>query len=106
MLNASPKAIIAPYSESALTQIFTVPPGSEMIVSGSVEDNHHCLTHVTEGIVESKSDSVLAKQGILVAKALVNPSQGRVPLRLMNLTGRPQALHGGGRVVRWCWVNF
>ena len=72
---------------------FTVPPGSEMIVSGSVEDNHHCLSHVTEGIVESKSDSVLAKQGILVAKALVNPSIGRVPLRLMNLTGQPQALH-------------
>ena len=72
---------------------FTVPPGSEMIVSGSVEDNHHCLSHVTEAIVESKSDSVLAKQGILVAKALVNPSIGRVPLRLMNLTGQPQALH-------------
>ena len=64
-----------------------------MIVSGSVEDNHHCPSHVTEEIVESKSDSVLAKQGISVAKALVNPSLGRVPLRLINLTGQLQALH-------------
>lgn len=71
---------------------FTVPPGSEMIVSGSIDDDMHCLSHITEAIVESKSDSVLAKQGILVAKALVNPSQGKVPLRLLNLTGQPQAL--------------
>ena len=71
---------------------FTVPPGSEMIVNGSIDDESYCLAGISEAILEAKTDSSLAKQGIMVAKALVNPSHGKVPLRLMNLTAEPQSL--------------
>ena len=71
---------------------FTVPPGSEMIVNGSIIDESYCLANISEDILEAKTYSSLAKQGIMVAKALVNPSHGKVPQRLMNLTAEPQSL--------------
>ena len=71
---------------------FTVPPGSKMIVNGSIDDESYCLAGISEAKLEAKTDSSLAKQGIMVAKALVNPSHGKVPLRLMNLTAEPQSL--------------
>ena len=71
----------------------TVPPGVEMIIGGKIDLNGEPLTDITTMIVEPKPESVLTKQGILVAKALVNPNSQRVPLRVMNLTDKPQPLH-------------
>ena len=76
-----------------LDESVTVPPGMEMMVKGEISDENGCLSHASELVVESKSDSVLAKRGILVAKALVNPSNGVIPLRLMNLDSKSQSLH-------------
>ena len=76
-----------------LDESVTVPSGMEMMVKGKISDENGCLSHASELVVESKSGSVLAKQGILVAKALVNPSNGVIPLRLMNLDSKPQSLH-------------
>ena len=44
------------------------------------------LREISEMIVEPKSESVLTRQGILVAKALIDPNSERIPLRVMNLT--------------------
>ena len=71
----------------------TVPPGVEMIIGGKIDLNGEPLTDITTMIVEPKPESVLTKQGILVAKALINPNSQRVPLRVMNLTDKPQPLH-------------
>ena len=76
-----------------LDESVTVPPGMEIMVKGKISDENGCLSHTSQLVVESKSDSVLAKQGILVAKALVYPSNGVIPLRLMNWDSKPQSLH-------------
>ena len=71
----------------------TVPPGAEMNIGGKIDLNGQSLTEISEMIVEPKPESVLTKQGILVAKALINPNSERIPLRVMNLTDEPQPLH-------------
>lgn len=76
-----------------LDETVTLPPGAETIVKGRIDDEGHCFSQASEMIIESKSDSVLARQGILVAKALVNTDNSSVPLRLMNLTSKPQQLY-------------
>ena len=76
-----------------LEESITVPSGMEMMVKGKISDEHGYLLHASELVVESKTGSALAKQGILVAKTLVNPSNGFIPLRLINLNSQPQALY-------------
>ena len=71
----------------------TIPPGAEMIIGGKIDLNCQPLAEIKEIIVEPKPESVLTKQGILVAKALINPNSQRVPLRVMNSTDKPQPLH-------------
>ena len=70
----------------------TVPPGCEMMVRGKVDAENFDISQITEAFVESKTESVLVKQGIMVVKALVDPSSGTEPLRLMNLTDKHQFL--------------
>ena len=70
----------------------TVPPGAERIIGGKIDLNGQSLTEISEMIVEPKPESVLTKQGILVAKALINPNSERIPLRVMK-TDEPQSLH-------------
>ena len=77
----------------SLAESLTVPPGMEMMVKGKIDDEHGLLSHESDLVVESKTDSVLAKQGILVAKSLVNARNGCIPLRVINLNSEPQALH-------------
>ena len=63
-----------------------------MMVKGKISDENGCLSDASELVFESESDSVLAKEGMLVAKALVNPSNGVIPLLVMNCS-KPQSLH-------------
>ena len=76
-----------------LDESITVPPGIEMMVKGKINDENGYLSHTSELVIESKTDSVLEKQGILVAKTLVNANNGFVPLRVINLNSQPQSLH-------------
>ena len=76
-----------------LDESITVPRGIEMIVKGKINDENGYLSHTSELFIESKTDSVLEKQGILVAKTLVNASNCFIPLRLINLNSQPQSLH-------------
>ena len=76
-----------------LDESITVPPWIEMMVKGKINDENGYLSHTSELVIESKTDSVLEKQGILVAKTLVNASNGFIPLRVINLNSQPQSLH-------------
>ena len=69
----------------ALTENVQVPPGYEMIVKGRPLDR---FNKDGIGIVET-SDTYASKHGLLVAKALVSPRRGTVPLRIMNVLDRP-----------------
>ena len=70
----------------------TVPPGTEMIIGGKIDLNEPSLLGISEMIIEPKAESDLSKKGILMAKALVNPNSQRIPIRVMNLSDRPQPL--------------
>ena len=76
-----------------LDESITVPPGIEMMVKGKISDENGYLSHTSELVIESKTDSVLDKQGIFVAKTLVNASNGFIPLCVINLNSQPQSLH-------------
>ena len=54
-----------------LDESVTVLPGMEMIVKGKISDENGCLSHASKLVIKSKLDSVLAKQGIFVAKEMV-----------------------------------
>ncbi|MCG8034214.1 MAG: retroviral-like aspartic protease family protein, partial [Candidatus Thiodiazotropha taylori] len=71
----------------------TVPPGCEMIIPGKIMTEDQDISQISEVLVEAKTGSTLAKQGIIVAKALVDPSKGIIPLRVLNLTNEHQILH-------------
>ena len=64
----------------AISEHFTIPPETEMLVEGfttNVIDRH------STGLIEVDT-KFLHKKGLLVAKALVCPSAGTVPIRLAN----------------------
>ena len=59
--------------------ILPYPPGSEMIVNGSIDAKNYCIAGIPEAILEVKTDSGLVKLGTMVSKTLVIPSHGKVP---------------------------
>lgn len=69
----------------ALIENVHVPPGSEMIVKGRPIDN---FDKDSVGILEA-SETFASRYGLLVAKALVSPKMGTVPLRIMNILDQP-----------------
>ena len=69
----------------ALTENVHVPPGSEMIVPGRPLDS---FDKDSVGILEA-SEAFASRYGLLVAKALVSPKMGTVPLRIMNVLDQP-----------------
>ena len=83
--------------ESQLPSIFRitvaenvlVPPTSEMVVPCKVDGG---APHFSNAILEA-ANSKLADRGIFVAKSLVDPCTGNVPLRLINISSEPQQLY-------------
>ena len=69
----------------ALVENVSVPPESETIVSGKPLDN---LDRSRIGLVEP-SMRFVENTGLIVAKVLVDPKNGNVPLRLANLSKDP-----------------
>ena len=51
-----------------LDKSITVLPGIDMMVKGEINDENGYLSHTSELVIESKTDSVLEKQGIIVGK--------------------------------------
>ena len=70
----------------ALMENIQVPPGSEMIVKGRPLDN---FDKDSVGILEA-SKTFASRYGLLVAKALVSPKMGTVPLRILNVLDQPR----------------
>ena len=75
----------------ALVETVKIPPESEVIVSGKPLDN---LDRGRIGLVEP-SRKFVENTGLLVAKVLVDPKKGNIPLRLANLSKEPVAVHRG-----------
>lgn len=73
----------------ALTENIQIPPDCEIMVKGRPIDR---FDKDGVGILEA-SESFLTRYGIMVAKALVSPKLGEVPLRIMNLQDKPCFLH-------------
>ncbi|KAL3831680.1 hypothetical protein ACJMK2_023403 [Sinanodonta woodiana] len=65
-----------------LSEDIIVPSNSEILVTGLIEGE---IVGCEEAVVEPYK-SHLAHNGILVAKAVVNPSYGCIPLRMVNLS--------------------
>ena len=74
----------------SMTETVVVPPRSEMIIPGVVLGN----PHFTAAMIES-GDIPLCDGRVALAKMLVNPSNGDVPVRLMNLGNQPEILPEG-----------
>ena len=74
----------------SMTETVVVPPRSEMIIPGVVLGN----PHLTAAMIES-GDIPLCDGRVALAKMLVNPSDGDVPARPMNLGNQPETLPEG-----------
>ncbi|CAC5404207.1 unnamed protein product [Mytilus coruscus] len=64
-----------------LSDKLTIPPNTEIIISGIVEGDPSSIMNAIIEPIPSKHTETL-----LVAKALVDPSCGQVPIRMVNLS--------------------
>ena len=80
---------IPSHSRIAVIETVEVPPESEIIVKGRSLDrvNSHSI-----GVLEA-TEGFINRSGLLIAKALVSPETGTVPLRVMNLSNEPVMLY-------------
>ena len=74
-----------------LSETVTIPPNSEIIVQGKINDKSNNLTHA---IVQPTS-SQLSNRGILIAKTLVDVHTGELPVRLANTSNDSQKIYSG-----------
>lgn len=72
-----------------LTENVLVPPATEIIVSGEIVGETPLFS---TALLESET-SKLTDKGILMAKSIVDPSTGQIPLRLVNLFDKPTQLY-------------
>ena len=83
--------------ESQMSSVFrikliedvVVPPACEIIVPCKIDGDAPLFSNA---IIEAEG-SKLAKKGILIAKSVVDPCTGEVPLRLVNVNNQPQQLY-------------
>ena len=73
----------------ALAENIEIPPDCEMIVQGRPIDG---FNKDGVGVLEA-SEAFASRYGLMVAKALVSPKMGSVPLRIMNVQDKPCFLH-------------
>lgn len=78
----------------------TVPCGTEMIVPATVDG---ALPHITKGMIECEKLQNL--NGLLLAKTIVDPCDKIVPIRVMNVTDKPQVLYENTHVATCHAIN-
>ena len=76
-------------SRVAIAETVDVPPECEILLMGKPLD---VVDRKGVGVVEA-TDSFIDRSGLLIAKALVCPEFGSVPLRVMNLSNEPCKLY-------------
>ena len=74
----------------AMAETVIVPPYSEMVIPGVVQGQ----AHFTEGLIENL-ESPLCDGHVALAKLVVNPAGGDVPLRVVNMGYQSAKLHQG-----------
>jgi transposase InsO family protein len=75
----------------SLEENVSVPPRTEILTTGIVEpmkDTAHCTSAILE-----PSPKLLEKTGLFIARCLVNPSSGKAPLRIINVSNDTQVLY-------------
>ena len=73
-----------------MAETVIVPPYSEMVIPGVVQGE----THFTEGVIEN-IESALCDGHVALAKLVVNPAGGDVPLRVVNMGYQSAKLYEG-----------
>ncbi|XP_062579683.1 uncharacterized protein LOC134241661 [Saccostrea cucullata] len=68
----------------SVTENVVVPPGTKMIVPGRSTGHVNKCAALLE-----PTNTFVEKQGLMIARSLVNPSKGIVPLRILNLQDEP-----------------
>ena len=69
----------------ALIEDVELSPDTEVVITGKILDHiDRDQSCVVEGV-----DKFMQKTGLLVAKVLVEPKTGRIPIRIANLTDKP-----------------
>ena len=71
----------------SLTEKVTIPPKTEVITIGKIEGDSSSIMNALVQPLQSKH-----LENILVAKSLVDPSRGYVPIRLANITNHEQIM--------------
>ena len=79
-------------TEVSVEETFTIAALSEMEIMGNI-DKECRGTWLVE-------DRLSKKQSILVARALVTPQQGRVPIRVLNLNPKPLTVYKGTKIAK------
>ena len=71
----------------------TIPRVTEMIIPAKIE---RCIPHITKGIIEAEGQAY--KNGLLVAKTVIDPCLDFVPLRVLNVSGKEQVLYANTHI--------
>lgn len=83
----------------ALVETIVIPAGREVVVMGGIELGYGETIVSLEKLGLLESDPSIAEgRQILVARALVDPSEGKVPVRLFNTSSLPTTLYKGSHV--------
>ena len=80
----------------AMAETVIVPPYSEMVIPGVVQGQ----AHFTEGLIEN-IESPLCDGHVALAKLVVNPAGGDIPLCVVNM-GYQSAKHYEGMIIASC----
>lgn len=67
-----------------VSENIVIPPGTEMIVPGRPTGQINKCAAILE-----PTNTFVEKQGLMIARSLVDPSKGIVPLRILNLQDEP-----------------
>jgi hypothetical protein len=73
----------------AIQETTEVPPNSEIFISGKPRDP---IFRSTVGLVEL-NEKLVEKNGLLVARSIVNPEMDNIPLRIINVNSEPCTLY-------------
>lgn len=80
----------------SLTEKVTIPPKTEVITIGKIEGDSSSIMNALVQPLQSKH-----LENILVAKSLVDPGRGYVPIRLANITNHEQIMKQF-TCIAWC----
>ena len=73
----------------AIQETTEVPPNSEIFISGKPRDP---IFRSRVGLVEL-NEKLVEKNGLLVARSIVNPAMDNIPLRIINVNSEPCTLY-------------